>query len=90
MPVRERPGGACEVSLQASTIRFEQATPGVDPRYHFAINVPRGSISAAPAWIADRHELLAFHGDPDEEEGATVVHSTVARRRSIFSTAAET
>jgi catechol 2,3-dioxygenase-like lactoylglutathione lyase family enzyme len=74
MPVRERPGGACEVSLQASTIRFEQARPGVDPRYHFAINVPRVSITAAAAWIEERHELLAFHGDPDEDEGATVVH----------------
>jgi hypothetical protein len=75
LPVREGPAGACEVSLRASTIRFEQASPGVDPRYHFAINVPQGSIAAAAAWIADRHELLAFHGDPDEEEGATVVHS---------------
>jgi hypothetical protein len=73
MPVREGAGGACEVSLQASTIRFEQAPLGADPRYHFAINVPRGSIAAAAAWIEDRHQLLAFHGDPDEEEGATVV-----------------
>ena len=71
--VREGPGGACEVPLQASTIRFEQAAPGVDSRYHFAINVPRGSITAAAEWIQGRHELLAFHGDPDEEEGATVV-----------------
>ncbi len=47
MPVREGDGGACEVPLRASTIRFEQASPGLDPRYHFAINVPRGSIAAA-------------------------------------------
>ncbi len=73
LPVREGAGGACEVPLRASKIRFEQAPPGVDPRYHFAINVPRGSIAAAATWIEDRHELLAFHGDPDEEEGATVV-----------------
>lgn len=26
-------------------------------------------------WIAERHELLAFHDDPDEEEGATIVHT---------------
>jgi catechol-2,3-dioxygenase len=75
LPVREGAGGGCEVPLRASTIRFEQASPGVDPRYHFAINVPRGSIAAAVEWIADRHVLLAFHGDPDEEEGATVVRS---------------
>ena len=50
--VREGAGGACEVPLRASTIRFEQAPPGVDPRYHFAINVPRGSITAAAEWIA--------------------------------------
>jgi len=73
LPVRENPGGACEVQLQQSTIRFERAAPGVDARYHFAINVPRGSIAAAAAWIEHRHELLAFHGDPYEEEGATVV-----------------
>ena len=71
----DEPGdGALEVSLQASTIRFEQALPGADPRYHFAINVPRGSIAHAAEWLADRHELLAFHGDPDVEEGATIVH----------------
>jgi catechol 2,3-dioxygenase-like lactoylglutathione lyase family enzyme len=75
MAVREGAGGVCEVRLSASTIRFERAPPGIDPRYHFAINVPRGSIAEAVEWIADRRELLAFHGDPDEEEGATVVHS---------------
>jgi hypothetical protein len=68
MPVREGTGGACEVALRASTIRFDQAPPGADPRYHFAINVPRGSIAEAAEWIENRHELLAFHGDPDEEE----------------------
>ena len=73
LAVRENPGGACEVQLQQSTIRFERAAPGVDARYHFAINVPRGSIAAAAEWIEHRHELLAFHGDPYEEEGATVV-----------------
>jgi catechol 2,3-dioxygenase-like lactoylglutathione lyase family enzyme len=75
LPVDEPGDGALEVSLQASTIRFEQALPGTDPRYHFAINVPRGSIDEAAGWMADRrHELLAFHGDPDVEEGATIVH----------------
>ena len=74
LPVDESTGGECEVQLQASTIRFERAARGVDPRYHFAINVPRGSIAAAAEWIGNGHELLAFHGDPLEEEGATVVH----------------
>jgi catechol 2,3-dioxygenase-like lactoylglutathione lyase family enzyme len=75
LSVRECPGGAVEAPLQASRIRFEQASPGADPRYHFAINVPRGSIVEAAAWIAERHELLAFHDDPAEEEGATIVHT---------------
>jgi catechol 2,3-dioxygenase-like lactoylglutathione lyase family enzyme len=75
LPVQESGDGALEVSLQASTIRFEQASAGADPRYHFAINVPRGSILDAAAWMAERHELLAFHGDPDEEEGATIVRT---------------
>jgi catechol 2,3-dioxygenase-like lactoylglutathione lyase family enzyme len=75
LPVRRGRDGAIEVSLQASTIRFERASPAADPRYHFAINVPRGSIHDAAAWIEERHELLAFHGDPDEEEGATIAHT---------------
>jgi catechol 2,3-dioxygenase-like lactoylglutathione lyase family enzyme len=75
LPVRRCADDAIEIALQASTIRFEQASPGTDPRYHFAINIPRGSIEAAAAWIEERHELLAFHGDPDEEEGATIAHT---------------
>lgn len=67
--------GLLEVRLRDSTIRFRRAATGAAPRYHFAINVPRGSIERAAAWVADRHELLAFHGDPDEEEGATIVHT---------------
>jgi catechol 2,3-dioxygenase-like lactoylglutathione lyase family enzyme len=82
LPVDESRDGALEVSLQASTIRFEQASAGTDPRYHFAINVPRGSILDAAAWMAERHELLAFHGDPDEEEGATIVRTD--RGASMF------
>lgn len=66
---------ATEVSFRQSTVRFEQAPTGLDPRYHFAINVPRGSIDEAAAWIEDRHELLAFHDDPDVPEGATIVHT---------------
>ena len=75
LPVRHGAEGAVEVSLRASTIRFERAPAGTDARYHFAINVPHGSIHDAAAWITDRHELLAFHDDPDEEEGATIVHT---------------
>jgi catechol 2,3-dioxygenase-like lactoylglutathione lyase family enzyme len=75
LPVRDAGGGAIEVALQSSTIRFEQAEPGEEPRYHFSVSVPRGSIEAAAAWIEPRHELLAFHGDPDEEEGATIVRT---------------
>lgn len=75
LPVRDGGHGAIEVSLQASTLRFVEASPGSDPRYHYAINIPRGSIEEAAAWIAERRELLAFHGDPGEEEGATIVHT---------------
>jgi catechol 2,3-dioxygenase-like lactoylglutathione lyase family enzyme len=74
LPV-ERNDGALEVSLSESTIRFEQAEPGFDARYHFAINIPRGQSEAAARWFGERCELLAFHGDPDVEEGATIVHT---------------
>ena len=72
LPVRED-GSAVEVVLRRSAIRFEPAAEGKDARYHFAINVPRGSIEAAAAWLDGRHQLLEFHGDPDVEEGATIV-----------------
>src|SRR5689334_11535651 len=38
-----------EVRLRSSTIAFRRATPGTAPRYHFAINVPPGSIERAAA-----------------------------------------
>jgi len=63
LPVR-REEGAIEVRLRDSTIRFEAAEPGLDARYHFAINVPRGSIHAAVAWLRERAEPLTFDGDP--------------------------
>ena len=74
LPVREAES-AVEIGLRNSTIRFEPADDGLDARYHFAINIPPGSIEAAAAWLGDRAELLEFHGDPDVEEGATVVHT---------------
>jgi catechol 2,3-dioxygenase-like lactoylglutathione lyase family enzyme len=66
---------ALDVRLDSSTLRFRRAEPGTAPRHHFAINVPAGSIERAAAWVAERHELLAFHGYEDEEEGATIVHA---------------
>ncbi len=76
-----------EVRLRDSTIVFRRAA-GLDPRYHFAINVPPGTIHAAVAWVSERHELLAFHGDPDEEEGATVVRTDVGSGCAYFLDAA--
>jgi catechol 2,3-dioxygenase-like lactoylglutathione lyase family enzyme len=67
--------GAVEVPLQRSRLRFEQAVTGSNPRYHFAINIPPGSIEEAAAWVEERHDLLSFHGDRDVEEGATIVHT---------------
>jgi catechol 2,3-dioxygenase-like lactoylglutathione lyase family enzyme len=75
LPRRADDGQALELTLRQSVIRFEQASSGIDARYHFAINIPRGQIDDAARWLSDRHELLAFHGDPDVEEGATIVHT---------------
>jgi hypothetical protein len=75
LPVREDDTRAVEVALRDSTIRFERVPAGIDARYHFAINIPRGRIEEAAAWVAERHELLAFHGDPDVDEGATIVYT---------------
>jgi catechol 2,3-dioxygenase-like lactoylglutathione lyase family enzyme len=63
LPV-DREHDAIEVRLRDSTIRLERAAPGLDARYHFAINVPSHSIDAAVAWLRERHEVLAFDGDP--------------------------
>lgn len=64
-----------EVKLRSSVVRFRRAAPGSTPRYHFAINVPPGSIKRAAAWLEERHQLLAFNGYADEAEGATIVHA---------------
>jgi catechol 2,3-dioxygenase-like lactoylglutathione lyase family enzyme len=74
LPVVED-SGVVVVSLRRSTLRFKQAAPGSYPAYHFAINIPPGSITEAAGWVEERHELLAFHGDPDVQEGATIVHT---------------
>ncbi|HEY2052399.1 MAG TPA: hypothetical protein VGH14_00515 [Solirubrobacterales bacterium] len=59
-----RDDDAIEVALRDSTIRFERAEPGLDARYHFAINVPGDSIRAAVAWLRERQEPLTFDDDP--------------------------
>jgi catechol 2,3-dioxygenase-like lactoylglutathione lyase family enzyme len=74
LEVARRGEDEIEVRLRSSAVRFRRAAPGTAPRHHFAINVPPGSIERAAAWVEERHELLAFHGVPDEEEGATIVH----------------
>jgi len=74
VPVRQS-DPTVEVVLRRSTIRFEPAAAGTDARYHFAINVPPDSIEDAAAWLSERHDILEFHGDPDVEEGATIVHT---------------
>lgn len=55
---------AIEVRLRDSTIRFERAEPGLDARYHFAINIPAGAIDEALECLRERHEVLTFDGDP--------------------------
>ena len=87
LPVEQR-DGAVAVRLRRSTIFFEPAAEGAAPRYHFALNVPRGSIADAAVWLAARHELLAFHGDPDGEEGATIVRIDRGGRSLYFLDAA--
>src|SRR5262245_57670961 len=74
MPVRTA-DSALEVGLRRSTIRFQQADDGADARYHFAINVPPGSIEEAAAWLGCHQEILEFHDDAEEEDGATIVHT---------------
>jgi catechol 2,3-dioxygenase-like lactoylglutathione lyase family enzyme len=74
LPVARR-SSTVEVSLRRSTLRFEQAMPGSDPRYHFAINIPPGTIKDAATWLEQRHDLLAFQGDPDVDDGTTIVHT---------------
>jgi len=75
VPVRDAGDGRIEIRLERSIIRFARASEGADPRYHFAINIPPGSIEDAAAWIDERHALLQFHDDPDVEEGATIVRT---------------
>jgi catechol 2,3-dioxygenase-like lactoylglutathione lyase family enzyme len=64
LPVGEVGEDEIDVVLHESTIRFRRADPGLDARYHFAINVPGDSIHEAVAWLRERVEPLAFDGDP--------------------------
>jgi catechol-2,3-dioxygenase len=64
LPVLGDGDDAIEIRLRDSTIRFRRAEPGLDARYHFAINVPADSIHAAVAWLRGRQEPLTFDGDP--------------------------
>ncbi|HEX4304572.1 MAG TPA: hypothetical protein VHZ54_00910 [Solirubrobacterales bacterium] len=76
LPVREA-GGEVEVALRESTLRFRRAQPGLDARYHFAINVPDGSIHQAVEWLHGRVEPLAFEDVPEEPGGSAVVRTDV-------------
>jgi catechol 2,3-dioxygenase-like lactoylglutathione lyase family enzyme len=73
VPGRRPSSDALELPMRSSLVRFEQRDDVEDPRYHLAINIPPGTIAEAAAWVAERQEILAFHGDPDVEEGATIV-----------------
>jgi catechol 2,3-dioxygenase-like lactoylglutathione lyase family enzyme len=63
LPVGRVDEDEVEVRLRDSTIAFRRAA-GLDPRYHFAINIPAGSIRRAVEWLRQRQEPLAFEGDP--------------------------
>ncbi len=59
LPVERGRGGATSVRLVRTTIAFEPSAPAATG-YHFAINVPRGRIGDARAWLEQRVELLPF------------------------------
>jgi catechol 2,3-dioxygenase-like lactoylglutathione lyase family enzyme len=71
------PGSAADdawrVHLARGGIVFEPAAPGTDPRYHYAIAIPRGRVDEAADWLAARVSLLEFHHDADAPDGATRV-----------------
>jgi catechol 2,3-dioxygenase-like lactoylglutathione lyase family enzyme len=77
LPVSRVADDELDVRLYSSTIRFRRAASDVDARYHFAINIPPDSLDRAVEWIGGRTAVLPFHGDPDEEDGATVVRTDV-------------
>ncbi len=84
LPVQWVGRGEIEVRLGLSTVAFRRAPAGLDARYHFAINVPAGSIDQALDWLRGRHEVLALHDDPDENEGATVVRTDIGSGAIYF------
>ncbi len=55
-----RDDSGVEVLLRRTTIAFTLADPGEEPRYHFAINVPRFRLPDAFAWLCERVDPLAF------------------------------
>jgi catechol 2,3-dioxygenase-like lactoylglutathione lyase family enzyme len=58
--VDEDPEGGVAVHLRRSVISFARAEPGREPRYHFAINIPRFRAQDAVAWLRARVDALPF------------------------------
>jgi hypothetical protein len=58
------PGEPAGVRVGASALRFEEAPPGVAPRYHFAFNVPEDRIGEALAWLRPRAPIIESDEGP--------------------------
>lgn len=65
LPVMDEPGGSLAIQVGATRLRFEPAPAGMDPRYHFAINIPHNQFAEARAWLLDRGPLLLRDGVED-------------------------
>lgn len=46
------------ITFGDSTIRFQQASAGQEPFYHYAINIPSNKVAEAKDWLEQRVELL--------------------------------
>ncbi|HEY7197967.1 MAG TPA: hypothetical protein VH306_12340 [Gaiellaceae bacterium] len=77
LPVEQGPASAA-VRLRRSTIVFESAGHGEEPRYHFAIAIPGGRAQEALGWLRQRVRVLPF------ESGESVVRFDWIRADSLY------
>lgn len=80
LPVERTPGRlTLQIGHSRLVFQHNHQEPAAAPTYHFAFNIPAGSIAAAAAWLGERAELLAVGGRPIVEFPNWAARSIYAR-----------
>lgn len=66
LPLTDVQSSKFAIEIGKTRLTFSEATGGMDPSYHFAVNIPRNQFTSAKEWLANRVELLRTEDDEDE------------------------